>query len=857
MGCSPSKGRLFSKGPQHALLADPTPKALDCNPVQVEDKSTKNEEKEEEGPLLTKENLAQEAARPQLTSTTTISPKKEDFKETEVNLMTKEVLCDDMESGEIKKMEKPKEDKSKIRSTEKQRQSPVVQTKIEFPPHMLRAHEAAYNFLNPNISKYESLMHLFDQAAQSQLSFQPMMSAFLYCFEEINQALDEMAEEGELMLKEHGDYMALPPGKTGQTVVPSKYGTNTVNPIDPSPDLLRQLLYQSAEKMRLVGGSVKTLGDKTLEEAVDYFSSFSKVLVGRLQAKHAAELRLTQVLVQVERAAIRKSNPEDFALHSEDSGIGGENESLTGSERHRRHRGSAGSGSCGSGLNIRGVYDNVTYNLAGLVGHNEDDEEEDEDDEQDEEEYEDGENDRPERKRSSSSPPDPSQALHHMHPNSILYQKLSAQRLMTATETRMRTLSETQGTKEMARPPILHRTLPRRHSFNIGAHKSPVRASRPPGLLPMLGSQKPKRHCVRRLINTFSQGVDGRPGQSLANIPPHIKRPNKSQILLQCGAVSGNEGVSVVNGNNNNNSWPDGREDLDDDSLPPPPPEVLMDYSFQGDEDQPENEKSQEETVRILPVINRKTGNSQRLKMSLQNVEVLPSKANVRPSSIPIPTAQCVSQESGTDDEKLQPETDTDQETEKEKCFYQQAKKIINLRNAVQPSDEQNPIEPKCTAPTALPAIVGQRRESNDLRESELSSGTLVTAPPVSRVRLPPSCPSVRHRFPSPPVLRPQPTSRPSSRPNSPRNIVRSTDNNVEEIIPSVSFRDARSVFCRNEMQNIQPGPFPPGSAVLPRKWGEGSRGRHQTRETDSPTRRTQSEQRPKCQYGPNSSQGQ
>ena len=73
-----------------------------------------------------------------------------------------------------------------------------------------------------------------------------------------------------------------------------------------------------------------------------------------------------------------------------------------------------------------------------------------------------------------------------------------------------------------------------------------------------------------------------RPGQRLANIPPHIKRPRRSGglILPDIGTAE-----KITNGNNNNNSWPDSRDDLDVDSLPPPPPEVLLDDSFQSTEE--------------------------------------------------------------------------------------------------------------------------------------------------------------------------------------------------------------------------------------------------------------------------------
>ncbi|XP_051265843.1 uncharacterized protein pcare2 [Dicentrarchus labrax] len=876
MGCSPSKGKLFSKpeGPQSlkALVAEASQDGNDSRPVEEESNFLKTDEKENEPPLPTEEPPMEETAWSQLASNTTAAQNAEEIKGTEVNVTSQEIVNEVVQTDKIKRTEKRKKNKGK-RRFEKQRSS-ILQAKVDFPPHMVRAHQAAYAFLNPNISKYETLLGLLDQAAQTQLSLQPMMTAFVLRFEEINQALEEMAEEGELMLKEHGDYMALPSGMRGQAVMQAKPSMATASPPDPPPDLLQQLLQHSTEKIRLVGGSVQVLGDTTLQDAVEYFSSVSKLLVEKLQAKQVAEQRLTQVLALVEGAALRKSNPEDSALHSEDSGIGGENESLTGSERHRHHRGSAGSGSCGSGINIRGAFDTMPSNSPNLEGHNEDDEEdEEEDDDDDDEEYEDNEGDRPQKKRSNSSPPDPSQPILYMqdqqstvgrprtavtatkpeHSSStrcvnIMMELQNSQRDL---DQRMKKMTETRGYKELAGPHYnLYRAGLRRHSLSgsTGSQKGPLRANQSPCSLPALTPQPPKRQSVRRLINTFSQGVDGRPGQSLDNIPPHIRRPRKSGILLSSGTLNVNEGGLVINGNNNNNSWPDSRDDLDVENLPPPPPEVLMDNSFQSTEGIPGNEgRSKEDSVRSLPMINQNTGVSQRLKASLQNVEVLPSRASIKPRSITILPARPVRQGAVMEvpDTEQQQETDLDPEMEKANSLYQQARKIIHLCNAAETADKRNIAELSSRGPLPPQARMGQRCESNEFYESEMSSPSLpVTAPPVSRVRLPPSCPSVCHRFPSPPVLRPQTTSRPSSRPGSPKTVTRATDNNTEEIIPSVSFKDARSVFCLKESQNSQ-NCISSGSSILPRPWGETSRGRLPMRRIDSSTRRTQSEQRP------------
>lgn len=874
MGCSPSKGKLFSKhegtGPQKNLLAETLQDDVNSKPVEEESDCLQTYEKENELPLTTEEHPRKETSD----TTAAENARNEDIKETEVNVMPEEVVDDAVQTVKIKKTEKRKKNKGQRRSSQKQKPS-ILQAKVDFPPHMVRAHQAAYAFLNPNISKYETLLGLLDQAAQTQLSLQPMMSALVLRFEEINQGLEEMAEEGELMLKEHGDYMALPSGMMTPAVMQAKPSTATASPPDPPQDLLQQLLQHSTEKMRIVGGSVHALGDTTLEEALEYFSSLSKLLVEKLQAKQAAERRMAQVLARVEGATMRKSNPEDSALHSEDSGIGGENESLTGSERHRHHRGSAGSGSCGSGINIRGAFDTQPINVPNLVGHNEDDEEDEEEDDDDDEMYVDDECDRPERKRSNSSPPDPSQPLLYMRANYMQGQQPAVEQPLTVftstklenssstrsenimmelqnsqrdLDQRMKKMAEIQGYKELAGPHCkIYRAGLRRHSLS-GSAGAQFRGNQSPCSFPILAPQPPKRQSVRRLINTFSQGLDGRPGQRLANIPPYIRRLRKSGIFLASDTVNGNERGIVTNGNHNNNSWADGRDDLDVDNLPPPPPEVLMDNSFQSTDGIPGNEeRSQKDSVRSLPMIIQNTGVTQRLKASVQNVEVLPSRAIVRPRSISILPAHPVRQDAvvGTKDTEQQPDTDQDPEMEKANCLYQQARKIIHLRNAAGSPDKRNIAELSSRGPSSFQARMGPRCENNEFHEGEMSSSSLpVTAPPVSRVRLPPSCPSVCHRFPSPPVVRPQTISRPSSRPGSPRTVTRATDKNTEEIIPSVSFNDARSVFCLNETQNSQTC-IATGSSILPRPWGEASRGRLPMRKKDSSTRRVQSEQRP------------
>lgn len=793
MGCSPSKGKLFSKpenpGPQGASSAEaPQEVAHSGDAVKSIDLTT--DEKENELPPQTEEQPTIEAGCSQLTSNTTGDQSPDDSKEKQVTVTIQETDDGVVQTAGSKNTKKRKRNKSKKRLSEKQRFA-INRVKLDFPPQTVRAHQAAYAYLNPNISKYETLLGLLDQAAQTQLSLQPMMSAMVLRFEEINQALEELAEEGDLMMKEHGDYMALPSGMMGP-VMQIKHSMGTARAPDPPPDLLQQLLQHSVEKMRLVGSSVQELGDTTLEDAVEYYTSLSKVLFEKLQAKQNVEQRLTRVLARIEGAAMRKFNPEDSALHSEDSGIGGENESLPGSERHR-HRGSAGSSSCGSGVIMRGTYDSPPCDSTNLTGRNEHDgEDEEAEDEDDDDEYEDLEDDTHIRNRSNSSPPDPSHSFLYLQAN---YQKdlqPTIKRPLTAANPkhssptcgnikvelysskrdldRQMQKMQIQGYKEPAGPEYNpHKSVFRRYSLS-GSPKYLSQENHSSCTLPSICPQPPKSTSVRRLITTFSQGVDGRPGQNLAKTLPQIKTSKKSGLVLLSDTGKSNEKTSIINGGSNNNGWPDSKEDIDAENLPPPPPEVLMDDSFQATVATQENEETRKENSSWSPpIIIQNNRLSQRLKASVQNVEVLPSHPSVKKRPVTIFPACPVRQDAG----------------------------------------------------------LGENQDKKEYYEDEVSYSSLpITAPPVSRVRLPPSCPSVCRRIPSPPVFRPQN----SSRPGSPRHVERATLHNVEVIIPSVSFNAARSVFCDKESEDSQ---------------SSGFRGRFLVRKSGNSTRRTQSEQRP------------
>lgn len=248
----------------------------------------------------------------------------------------KEKTSDKQDVTEKKPGRKPKKNIRGAKILKKKDKDKLsAEQKVDFPEPLVKAHQAAYAFLNPSINKYDVLLGLLEQAAQTQVSVQPMVAFMALRYEEIIQGLEEIADEGEKVLKENGEHLAWPSQmKNLSSSPPLKSGSAN---IEPPPDLLQQLLQYTTQRMRNVGQTVGGIGDSALEEAAEYFASVSELLEEKLKVKRAVETRLMQLLSRIEMASLRKPGPEDCALFSEDSGIGAESESLAGSERrHRR-----------------------------------------------------------------------------------------------------------------------------------------------------------------------------------------------------------------------------------------------------------------------------------------------------------------------------------------------------------------------------------------------------------------------------------------------------------------------------------------------------------------------------------------
>ncbi|KFV52266.1 Uncharacterized protein C2orf71, partial [Tyto alba] len=224
---------------------------------------------------------------------------------------------------------------SKIR--EKSIFSPCeTEEKVDFPELLVKAHQSAYAYLNPNLSKYEMILHMANQATQTQLFLQQMVSFLMLRFDEINQLLEEVASNGENLLKEVGGNLAWPAGKCD---------------LKEHPDLLQQLLQYTVNKMQLLSGTLASLTSDALQETCSYLKSAASNLEGKLKAKQSFDERLLRTVSLLEASTVgtSQSHGDDRTLYSEDSGIGVDSESLKEFSALSQHGGQASCDSCAYG----------------------------------------------------------------------------------------------------------------------------------------------------------------------------------------------------------------------------------------------------------------------------------------------------------------------------------------------------------------------------------------------------------------------------------------------------------------------------------------------------------------------------
>lgn len=211
-----------------------------------------------------------------------------------------------------------------------------TEKKVDFPEVLVKAHQSAYAYLNPNLSKYESILHMANQATQTQLFLQQMVTFLVLRFDEINQLLEEIANDGENLLKDVGGNLAWPAEK---------------GDLKEHPDLLQQLLQYTVNKMQLLSGTLASLTSDALQETCSYLQSAASTLEGKLKAKQSFDERLLQTVRLLEASTVGSSpsQGDDRTLYSEDSGIGVDNESLKEFSALGQHGGQASCDSCAHG----------------------------------------------------------------------------------------------------------------------------------------------------------------------------------------------------------------------------------------------------------------------------------------------------------------------------------------------------------------------------------------------------------------------------------------------------------------------------------------------------------------------------
>uniref|UniRef100_A0A4W6F9K2 Photoreceptor cilium actin regulator n=1 Tax=Lates calcarifer TaxID=8187 RepID=A0A4W6F9K2_LATCA len=775
------------------------------------------------------------------------SPRQSQFEDRENHNSTrKEKTSDKQDVTEKKPGRKPKKNIRGAKILKKKDKDKLsAEQKVDFPEPLVKAHQAAYAFLNPSINKYDVLLGLLEQAAQTQVSVQPMVAFMALRYEEIIQGLEEIADEGEKVLKENGEHLAC----------------LALLILSPHQICLQQLLQYTTQRMRNVGQTVGGIGDSALEEAAEYFASVSELLEEKLKVKRAVETRLMQLLSRIEMASLRKPGPEDCALFSEDSGIGAESESLAGSERRHRRESWESTGTNRTtpvspmgytstnfrkgvsrqkflsqispsvsltSLNSLGSTCTIMANdqrdsLLGSVSLDDGEEEDNDDDEEEEM----GETQVRFRKRSNSSPVNREQHPRRLPPKRIENpqnvemtlkmknaisgriqfipsQNPSAktkvavvkktpvsreQRSRSAESLRSKgedhTLLELERTQKdlnqrlqrmsKSKAAVNTRTAPsKQNQGNSPAQsssnksqkisKGPVKATPPPS---PPSSPRPSsglhrgRNSVRKLIDTFSQGIEELDSPKVLGPLKGVRKCGvpvlpglgNMEAVLSAGITScRSESISSEK-----------TDDLDLDSLPPPPLEVLMDNSFEGAQSLSTSVADDGATkVGKSPVLKR-TVVSQRLRASVQSVTVLPSKGGLPQASKVISLARADQQHTSTPSKVIQPDAQLEADPHNFK------------RQPTPPSSASPPVSRK------LPTPAAERR---------------LPSPPVAKQNILSSNSTSSYPFKAP------------SPPASPKVQRWSRENSSEDSSSTRMTNNARSVFCPASPSLFEAQPF-------------------------------------------------
>lgn len=216
-----------------------------------------------------------------------------------------------------KKQKNGRQGKRSHHSKSKEKSSPPepkAEKKVDFPERLVKAHQNAYAYLNLSLSKYEVILCMANQAKETQLVLQQIVSFLLFRFDDINHIVEEIAKNGEDLLRKVGGSLAWPVG-------------NAIS--KEQPDLLQQLLQYTVNKMQVLNGTVASLTSNVLQESCRFLQSSGNDLEEKLKAKHGFE-HLLRTIKLLEASIVRPPppQPDDTTIYSEDSGIGIDSESV-------------------------------------------------------------------------------------------------------------------------------------------------------------------------------------------------------------------------------------------------------------------------------------------------------------------------------------------------------------------------------------------------------------------------------------------------------------------------------------------------------------------------------------------------
>ncbi|KAL4648965.1 hypothetical protein GN956_G7557 [Arapaima gigas] len=707
-------------------------------------------------------------------------------------------------------------------------------SEIEIPSLLTKAHLDAYTFTNPTVSKYDSLMDLLDQARQTYLALQPMAALMVLRYEEVNHELEEMADEGEMMLKQYEEYLAL-----------AQHGSS--EPID----LLQQMIQYSSDNIKLASDSIGSLGDSALEEAVDHFTSLSTMLDERLKVKRVAERRLVQVLARIKVIALHKRHgPEDSSLYSEDSGIGVDSELLAGTERYLRHRESFQF----NGFEVRPSAAQTHRRSRSVESMQEQAEDptllELERNQQDltkrlKRMIHDGRTDTDVKvfaapKQLKTEVAEVQDALPSSHRSELS----SPKRNLTRPCLRRHSSGELQvGTK------VEDAGKGGKKKVDMGVLKTAPPPCPSPLPVPLTPKLHGGRNSVKRLINTFSSKVKASQSQDLSYPPVHLQRARNHNIPFK--PTGGNKKPIDPSDSNINNSQTNFKtssrfEDQDMDILPPPPPEVLMDNSY---DHPPHGEVGTCMAKKDCSTLPQRSTIYQRLRSSVQTMTVLPSRASLQSGSLIVPPEHPVQQEECQTENESTQDSELDPEMEEAASLYRQARKIIHLRDSTESPTKKSQVgtEPKKSSP--IRAGIGTTQGSTGLPEmgtpSMGASSQTITTTPASRSCILPGATDIRNldsakaedssscKLPSLPSGQGGLVSHASLKWRAPilpvyKATKEDSSENSRIQAPSKSFSEACSIFSPSSALSSEArrGPetwTPCSSSVLPRPWGDSS----------------------------------